>query len=132
MTEPTAGGERVGDMIIEAVLRIDDAGNAPLRPLARRTLQVVLRDHRHRQPRINGQRRSQPSQTTAENEHVGETMRHPLRTKCREIAWAFKELSMLTRLHYWPPLPGLELSSCLEPPSCSPLVPCRNALNRSR
>ena len=48
MTEPATGGERVGNMIVEAVLRIDDAGDTPLRPLARRTLQVILRDHRHR------------------------------------------------------------------------------------
>ena len=57
VTESAAGGERVGNMIVEAVLRVDDTGNPSLRPLARRTLQIVLRDHRHRKPRIDGQRR---------------------------------------------------------------------------
>ena len=100
MAEPAAGGDRVGDVIIEAVFRVDHAGDAALRPLARRSLQVVFRDNRYGQPRIDGQRRPQAGQTTAQDEHVCKAVRHTLRAECGQI------------------------SRALEHPAHSPAVPC--------
>jgi hypothetical protein len=108
VAQAAAGGERVGDMVVEAVLRIDDAGDASLGPLTRRALQVVFRDHRHRQPLVNRERRPQAGETTPEDEHVGEAVRHPLGAKRHQVARSFVGLAH------------------------SADVPCMNALNCSR
>ena len=46
VTEAGSGDERVGDVVVEPILGIDDAGDAPLGPLARLAAQIVLGDHR--------------------------------------------------------------------------------------
>jgi len=92
VAQPAAGGERVGHVVVEAVLRIDDARDAALRPLARRRLQIVFRHDGHRQPGIDCQRRPQPGQAAAQDEHVGEAVRHPLGTECDQVTRPLERL----------------------------------------
>jgi hypothetical protein len=99
VAQTAAGRERVGDVVVEAILRIDHARDAPLRPLARRGLQILLRDDGHREPRIDRQRRPQPGEAAAENEHVGEAVRHPLRAERDQVT------RPLERLIHSPPVP---------------------------
>ena len=49
VAQPAAGGERVGDVVLEAVLGIEHAGDAPLGVVAVRLSQPVLGDHQHRE-----------------------------------------------------------------------------------
>ena len=93
VAQPATGSERVGDMIVEAVLGIDHASDATLRPLARRALQVILRDDRHGKLRINGERCAEARESTAENENVGETVRHPFGAERHQIPRALKRLT---------------------------------------
>ena len=85
VAEAAPGGERVGDMVIEAVLGIDDSSDAPLGPLARRAGEVILRDHRHGEAAIDRQRRAETGEAPAEHQHVGEAVRHPLGAERHEI-----------------------------------------------
>ena len=79
-------------MVVETILGVDDARDPPLRPLARRSQQIVLRHHRHRKGRIDRQRGAEPGDTTAENEDVGETVLDPLRTEGDEVPRAIEHL----------------------------------------
>ena len=65
VAEPSPGGQRVGHVIVEAILGVDDACDPALSPLARRTPQIVLGDHRHRKPRVDRERRPQAGQPAA-------------------------------------------------------------------
>ena len=79
--------ERVGDVIFEAVLGIEHAGDAPLGVVAVRLPQAALGDDQHRlSAGIDGQRRPQPGQPAADDQHVGEAVRHPLGMERHEIA----------------------------------------------
>ena len=90
MAEFTAGGERIGHVVVEPILGINDAGDAPLRPLARRALEVVFCDHGQGESRIDRKRCPQAGQATAEDEYVGEAVRHPLRAERHQIPRAFE------------------------------------------
>ncbi len=65
-----AGGERVGDVVLEAVFGIEHAGNAPLGILAVRLLQIVLADDQDFERRIDRNRRPHPGQPAADDQHV--------------------------------------------------------------
>ncbi len=86
IAQRAAGGERVGDVVLEAVLRIEHAGDAALGVVAVRLQQAVLGDHQHGQRRIDRHRRPQARQPAADDQHVGEMVRHPLGVKRNEIA----------------------------------------------
>ena len=92
MAEATAGDQRVGHMVVEAILRINNAGNASLGILTRRFTEIIFGDHRHRQARVDFHRRPQPRQPSAENEHIRETVRHSPWPKRHQIARAFKRI----------------------------------------
>ncbi len=81
-----AGGERVGDVILEAVFGIQHAGDAPLGLGAIRFLQLILAHHHDRKPRIGGNRRPQAGQSAADDQHVAKSVRHPLGMKRDQIA----------------------------------------------
>ena len=92
MAKATTGHECVGHVVVEAIFRIDDPRDPSLRPLARRREEIVLRDDRDRQPGIDSQSRPEPGHATAEDEHVGETVLHPLRTEGDEVPRAIEHL----------------------------------------
>ena len=90
MAQPAAGGERVGDMVVKSIFRVDHPGDATLRPLAGGGAQVVFRHHGDVEFRGHRQRRSQAGEPAPKDEHVGETVRHPLGTKRGQIPRAFE------------------------------------------
>ena len=81
-----AGDERVGDVVLEAVVGDEHAGDAALGVGAVGLVQPVLGDHQHRQPRTHAQRRAKARQAAADDQHVGEEMRHPLGMERNEVA----------------------------------------------
>ena len=92
VTQPDAGHERVGDMVIEAILWIDDPRDPPLCPLARRSQKIVLRDDGDRKRRVDRQRGTEPGHTSPEDEDVGETVLDSLRTEGDEVPRAIEHL----------------------------------------
>ena len=80
-----AGDERVLDVVVEVVLRIEHAGDAALGIRAVGLLHRVLGDHQQRQPRIDLHRGPQAGNSAADDQHVGEVMRNPLRMKRHQI-----------------------------------------------
>ena len=90
VAETAACSEGVGHVVVETVLGIDDARDAPLRPLARRILQGILRDGRYGKPTVDGQRRPQPGQPTPEYEHVREAVRHAFRPERNQVPRPFE------------------------------------------
>ena len=90
MAQPAAGGERVGDMVVKSIFRVDHPGDATLRPLAGGGAQVVFCDHGDGEFRGHRQRGSQAGEPTPQDEHVGETVRHSLGTKRGQIPRAFE------------------------------------------
>ncbi len=75
-------------MVLEAVLRIENAGNPPLRVLAVGLLETFFGDNRDIQPGIDGQSGSQSSEPTTDDQDVGEMVRHPLGMEGNQVAWS--------------------------------------------
>ena len=86
IAQRTAGLERVGHVLLEAVVRIEHAGDASLGVAAVGLLDALLGDHDDREFRIDRQRRPQAGQPAADDEHVGEEMRDVLRMERNEIS----------------------------------------------
>ena len=86
VAQPRAGDQRVGDVVLEAVLGIEHAGDAALGVGAVGLLHRVLGDHQHREPRIDLHRRPQPGDAAADDQHVGEVVRNPLGMEGHEVA----------------------------------------------
>ena len=102
-----AGDERVVDMAVEVVLRIEHAGDAALGVRAVRLLHRVLGDHQQRQPRIDLHRRPQAGNAAADDQHIGKVMRNPLGMKRHQVsrnvaAWSMRRSSILRRPFYSP------------------------------
>ena len=85
VAQRAAGLERVADMVLEAVFGVHDAGDAALGVGAVRYGESILGDHQHRQPRIDGQGRPQAGQAAADDQHVGEEVRHMFGMERNEI-----------------------------------------------
>ena len=86
IAQPGAGGERVGDVILEPVVGAQHAGDAALGVVAVGLLELVLGDDQRREPRIDRHRRPQPGDAAADDQHVDEVVRHPLGMKGDEVA----------------------------------------------
>ena len=84
-SEPPAC-KRVGDVVFAAVRR--DPARRRCRPGRGRCWirRIVLGDHQDRQPRIDGQGRPQSGQAAADDQHVGEEVRHLLGMEGNEVA----------------------------------------------
>ena len=78
--------ERVGHVVLEAVLRVEHAGDAPLSVVAVGLQQALLGDHQHAHPRVDGQCRSQAGQPAADHQHVGEMVRHAFGIERNQVA----------------------------------------------
>ena len=74
------------DVVLEAIFRIDHAGDAALGVRAVGLLHRVLGDHEHREPRIDFHRGPQPGDAAADHQHVDEVVRNPLGMKRHQIA----------------------------------------------
>ena len=86
IAQRAAGFERVGHMVLETVVRIEHAGDAPLGLVAVRLLRGLFGGDDDRQFRIDPQRRPQPGQPAADDQHVGEEMRHVLGMERNEVS----------------------------------------------
>ena len=86
IAERAAGLERVGHVVLEAVFRIDHAGDAALGIGAVGVLQAVLGDDQDREPRIGAQGGANPGQPAADDQHVGKVVRDRLGTERDEVA----------------------------------------------
>ena len=86
VAERAAGLQGVGHVVFAAVGGIQNGGDAALGACAVGFLQLVLGDHEHRQAGIDGQGRPQSGQAAADDQHVGEEVRHLLGMKGNEIA----------------------------------------------
>ena len=86
VAQRAAGFERVGHVILEAVVGIEHAGDAALGPVAVRLLDALLGDDDDRQLRIDRHRRPQPGQPAADDQHVGEEVRHVLGMERNEVS----------------------------------------------
>ena len=127
-----AGRERVGDVVFKAVFRVDNAGDASLGELAVRFLEVVLGDHEDRELRIDGDRRPQPGQPAADDQHVGERMRYPLGMERDEIAGSVGHRGSRIRENSERLTQATEFSRIPLRAHRPPLAaPCWKALNRS-
>ena len=73
-------------MVLEAVVGIEHAGDAPLGLAAVGLLDRLLGDHHDRQFRIDRQRRPQARQSAADDQHVGEEMRHVFGMERNEVS----------------------------------------------
>jgi hypothetical protein len=89
--------QRVGDMILEPVLRVHDPRDSALGVGAVRFVQPVLGDHQRRLRGVHGNRRPQPRQTAANDQHIGEEVRHLLGMKRNQIAgnWLGHEVNLI-------------------------------------
>ena len=85
IAQPAARANRVLGVSFELVVRIDNAGNASLGVGAGGLLELVFGDQQHGHVRFDSDRRPQPGQPTADNEHVGEEVRDPLGMKWDKI-----------------------------------------------
>ena len=86
IAERAAGLEGIGHVVLEAVLRIDHAGDAALGTRTVGVLQVVLGDDQDREPRVGGQGGAESGQPAADNQHVGKVVRDRLGTERNEVA----------------------------------------------
>ena len=86
VAERAAGDERVGDVVLEAVLGIDHAGDAALGVGAVGLLDRVLGDHEHAEAGIDGDRGPQPGDAAADDQHVGEEVRQLAGMEGDEVA----------------------------------------------
>ena len=86
IAQRAAGLKRVGHVVLEAVVRVEHGGDAPLGVGAVRLADVLLGDDQDREFRIDGQRRPQPGQPAADDQHVGEEVRHALGMERNEIS----------------------------------------------
>ena len=67
IAERAAGLQRVGHVVLEAIFRIDHAGDAALGVGAVGVLQAVFGDDQHREPRIGAQGGANPSQPATDD-----------------------------------------------------------------
>src|SRR5690242_8277992 len=74
-------------MVLEAVLRIDDARDAALRVVAVGFLHRVLGDHEERKSRVDFHRSPQAGNAAADHEHIDEMVWYPLGMKRQKISW---------------------------------------------
>ena len=108
IAERAAGLERVGHVVLEAIFRIDHAGDAALGKGAVGDLQAVLGDDQDREPRIGAQGGADPGQPAADDQHVGEVVRDPLGTERNQVArrgeaWGGRgRCGNRTRCHFCP------------------------------
>ena len=88
IAQRAAGLERVGHVVLEAVVRIEHAGDAALGRSCCSTARMpsLAIDH-DRELRIDGQRRPQPGQPAADDQHVGEEVRHALGMERNQVSW---------------------------------------------
>ena len=87
IAQRTAGLERIGDMVVETVFRIDHARDAALRVGAVGDLQPILGDDQDGKPRVGAQGGANPGQPPADDKHVGKIVGNPLGTERNEVAW---------------------------------------------
>ena len=78
IAERAAGFERVGHVVLDAVVRLDHGGHPALSVVAIGLPNPLLGDDHDREPGIDGQRRPQTGQPAADHQHVGKEVRHAL------------------------------------------------------
>ena len=78
IAERAAGFERVGHVVLDAVVRVHDRGHSALSVVAIGLPNRLLGDDHDREPGIDGQRRPQTGQPAADHQHVGKEVRHAL------------------------------------------------------
>ena len=84
-----AGRERILDVVVERVLRVEHARDAALCIRAVGLLHRELGNHQERQPRVDFHRGPQAGNPAADNEHVDEVVRNPLGMKRHQISRHF-------------------------------------------
>ena len=112
---------------------IEHAGDAALGVVAVRLLDRLLGDDQDRELRIDGQRRPQPGQSAADDQHVGEEVRHALGMKRNEISRNGRGHVSFTINHYCRPIRiGLVANLRLDARPGSPPRPVRRPPPRRR
>ena len=86
VAEPLAGGERVVDVVLEVVLGVEHAGDAALGVGAVALADLVLGDDQDPVRLGNPERRAQPGEAAADDQHVGEVVRQLTRVEAHQAA----------------------------------------------
>ena len=85
VAQPLAGRQRVGDVVVEPVLGIEHAGDAPLGVVAVALADLVLGDDQHAIRLGDAQRSPEARDAAADDQDIGEVMRQLFGVKAHEI-----------------------------------------------
>ena len=86
VAEPLARGQGVGDVVVEAVLGVEDSGDPPLGVLAVALAHFVLGDDQDAIAIGDAQRRPEARDPAADDQHIGEVVRQLAGIEPHEVA----------------------------------------------
>ena len=86
VAEPLAGGEGVGDVVLEVVLGVEDTGDPALGIRAIALADLILGDDQDPEPFRHAERRAEPGDAAADDQDVGEVMRQVLGIERGQVA----------------------------------------------